>query len=56
MLVSDYNLKLFPLWFTGRQWADGTAVRVLRQQYQEALKAYKASPDAKRPQLSLRSV
>jgi hypothetical protein len=39
-LVSDFDLKLSPVWFTGREWADGTAVRVLRQQYQEAMKLY----------------
>ena len=37
-IYSEYDLELTPLWFTGREWEDGTATRVLRQQYDVAQK------------------
>lgn len=34
-IYSDRELGLPSLWFTGQQWADGTAAKVHRKQYQK---------------------
>ena len=38
MLHSDHSLNLPVVWFTGKQWADGTAAKFLRQQYKTAVR------------------
>lgn len=35
-MPSDYRLQLKPLWFTGEEWANGTAQRVSRDEYNYA--------------------
>jgi hypothetical protein len=37
MTFSDHDLGLKPRWFTGKEWADGTAERELIREYKEAL-------------------
>jgi hypothetical protein len=34
--VSDSKLGLKPRWFTGQQWADGTAQEELRREFKQA--------------------
>lgn len=46
-MKSDAQLGLEPQWFTGKQWADGTAQKVLKQEYEDAL--YRQEPDALSP-------
>jgi hypothetical protein len=36
--VSDANLNLPARWFTGREWADGTAQKFLIEEYRVAFK------------------
>lgn len=43
MVPSDKELNLEPRWFTGEEWANGTAERELRQEYYEAVEARKRS-------------
>ncbi len=46
-MKSDHQLGLEPRWFTGKQWADGTAQKVLKQEYEDAL--YRVEPSALSP-------
>lgn len=50
MIFSEVRLGLTPKWFTGKEWADGTAERELRQEYKLACKREQAKEDAKTPQ------
>ena len=42
-MFSDRELNLKPRWFTGEEWANGTAERESRQEYYEAVEAKKRS-------------
>lgn len=46
-MKSDHDLGLEPRWFTGKQWADGTAQKVLKQEYEDAM--YRREPSALSP-------
>lgn len=46
-MKSDYQLDLKPRWFTGKEWKDGTAIRELKQEYEDAL--YRLEPEALTP-------
>jgi hypothetical protein len=50
VLRNDHQLGLKPLWFTGGEWRSGFATTVLKEQYDEAKRAYKPSkmPESKR--------
>jgi hypothetical protein len=50
MIFSDARLALAPLWFTGSEWADGTAEKVLYQQYQAACAREQVVENGKTPQ------
>ena len=48
-IQSDHKLKLKELWFTGKEWKDGTSTRILEQQYIDAEREYLKS-DLANPQ------
>jgi hypothetical protein len=48
MIYSEATLQLQPIWFTGRQWADGTAMRYFKQEYREAILRQKQQDIMKR--------
>jgi hypothetical protein len=43
MVSSDKELNLEPRWFTGEEWANGTAERELQREYWKAIDARKRS-------------
>lgn len=53
-MYSDNTLGLNPRWFTGREWADGTAQRELKREYREAIERAKKD-DAKSKGIPTRS-
>jgi len=50
---SDHQLGLQPRWFTGKQWADGTAQKVCREEYEDAL--FRLDPNALSPRDQMRA-
>lgn len=34
----EYELDVPPLWFTGKEWKDGTAEMLLQEQYDQAIR------------------
>ena len=46
-MKSDYELGLEPRWFTGKEWANGTAQHELKREYEDAI--YRLEPEALKP-------
>jgi hypothetical protein len=46
-MFSEGRLKLIPKWFTGAEWADGTAERELKLEYKQAQSREQAIENAK---------
>jgi hypothetical protein len=51
MRFSDYELGLKARWFTGEEWANGTAERECVGEYREAIERRVAQEKSKSPQL-----
>jgi hypothetical protein len=50
MTFSEQRLKILPRWFTGTEWANGTAESELQAEYEVACRREQAIENSKTPQ------